>query len=327
MAGFAFEESSWLVWTVAITVAVAALALGITGLVWRHLWRRPWMPALGALLLAGLGALAFLECLSFFEINLEHMLGFVTCGAFLLGGLTWWQPVRRLFATRPACLSALMVIAGAGLGSGLYWPITAMRPGRLELFELKDPAHPNYRLFAQTDQGTPVPLCVYQLAEGTPACLERELKRQQADTAARAIQLAPPDMQYNCHGWLFTGGCYAIHQKSLQTILTENGYQEVREPRDGDLIIYFDVATDEIVHSGVVRAATAGGIVLIESKWGAGGRYLHPPEVQPYSNTYLFLRSPRKGHTLAGLAGHETATPIADSPTSGLKKALSGRDP
>ena len=45
-------------------------------------------------------------------------------------------------------------------------------------------------------------------------------------------------------------------------------------------------------------ALSEGGKVVIESKWGCLGCYLHPPEGQRYSTSWRYYRSPRKGHFL-----------------------------
>jgi hypothetical protein len=76
----------------------------------------------------------------------------------------------------------------------------------------------------------------------------------------------------------------------------------VEEPKEGDLIVYYEDANlTSILHSGVVRATGRDGFVLIESKWGVAGRFLHAPEAQPYSQHFAYVRSSREGHLLSGL--------------------------
>jgi len=36
----------------------------------------------------------------------------------------------------------------------------------------------------------------------------------------------------------------------------------------------------------------------VESKWGPLGRYLHPPECQPWGGHFSYYRSSRDGHQL-----------------------------
>ncbi len=72
----------------------------------------------------------------------------------------------------------------------------------------------------------------------------------------------------------------------------------MKEPRAGDLIIYYD-ASDVAVHYGVVRVAHPDMPVLVESKWGDYGVYLHPVTAHPYPGTRpCFYRSPRPSHLL-----------------------------
>jgi hypothetical protein len=85
-------------------------------------------------------------------------------------------------------------------------------------------------------------------------------------------------------------------------ILVDNGYQIVTDPAPGDLVIYRD-ADGEIVHSAIVRGHTGAGELLLESKWGHKGCYVHAPRDQPFGERFQYYRSPRKGHCLSGLEG------------------------
>jgi len=53
-----------------------------------------------------------------------------------------------------------------------------------------------------------------------------------------------------------------------------------------------------VIHTGLVRFVDDDGVILIESKWGPLGVYLHPPEAQPWGHDFTFYRSPRPGHLL-----------------------------
>jgi hypothetical protein len=83
----------------------------------------------------------------------------------------------------------------------------------------------------------------------------------------------------------------------VDDILKDNGYAIVDSPATGDLIIYRNPA-GQPVHTGFVKAAGQNGFVLIESKWGPLGTFLHMPEDQVYSMTYAFYRSARDTHRL-----------------------------
>lgn len=107
----------------------------------------------------------------------------------------------------------------------------------------------------------------------------------------------PPDAKSNCHGWAFTGGQFLLRGNEVEQILHDNSYQTVPNPQSGDLIIYRN-ESGEILHTGVVRGVLDEGTVMIESKWGVDGRYLHLPTDQPYSQIYGYYRSSRPGHRI-----------------------------
>ena len=111
------------------------------------------------------------------------------------------------------------------------------------------------------------------------------------------IFLAPPDPNSNCHGWVFTGGRFIILGRDVDSILSDNDYRRVAGPQVGDVVVYRSPTDNTVLHTGVVRAAEAD-LVLIESKWGPCGRYLHQPEHQPYSKEFAYYRSSRPGHEL-----------------------------
>jgi hypothetical protein len=112
-----------------------------------------------------------------------------------------------------------------------------------------------------------------------------------------------PTVVYNCHGWVFTGGRCWVRNKTVKMLVAENGYQTVRQPRPGDLALFRDTS-GEFVHSAVVSSVSASGQVLLESKFGRAGRYLHTAEKHAYPECSLtYYRSPRQGHLLRGQDG------------------------
>jgi hypothetical protein len=122
------------------------------------------------------------------------------------------------------------------------------------------------------------------------------------------IRRGPPTDHSNCHGWVFTGGRFNLSGEQVDTILTENGYEKADKPQAGDVIVYR--AGTLLRHTGVVQAVLPGGEVLVESKWGWMGVFLHAAGDSPYGKEYEFRRSPRAGHLLTGL------TPTGDSRTA-----------
>src|SRR5262245_43887989 len=148
--------------------------------------------------------------------------------------------------------------------------------------------------FASTDRDRAIPLCTHEPAdEGNLIRIE---KRNAALYALSLIRTAPMESHHNCHGWIFTGGRFWVRNEHVDLILNDNGYQKVDKPRTGDLIIYRG-DNGGMLHSGLVRVAD-DQLVLIESKWGVMGRYVHPPAEQPYALTWTCYRSPRHGHLL-----------------------------
>jgi hypothetical protein len=111
------------------------------------------------------------------------------------------------------------------------------------------------------------------------------------------IRVATSSGTYNCHGWVFTGGKCGIPSESVDWILADNGYAVVPDAEQGDLIVYRD-EYGRVLHTGLVRLAAADGLILVESKWGPLGRFIHPPESQPYGRNFAYYRTLRPNHEL-----------------------------
>ncbi len=112
------------------------------------------------------------------------------------------------------------------------------------------------------------------------------------------FQNSAEDGRANCHGWVFTGGKHLLWRDGVERILEDNGYEVCQTPRPGDLIVYHS-ADGEVTHTGLIKTRLFGGGLMIESKWGVGGRFVHRPLAQPYGNNYSYYRSARQGHALA----------------------------
>lgn len=109
------------------------------------------------------------------------------------------------------------------------------------------------------------------------------------------IQRAAADTLANCHGWVFLDGQYLISNEAVQRILDDNGYEAVDEAMPGDVIIYRDDDRN-IVRSGIVRGVLNDGTIIIESKWGTEGVFLHNPRDTPYTPTFDYYRTMRPTH-------------------------------
>jgi hypothetical protein len=117
----------------------------------------------------------------------------------------------------------------------------------------------------------------------------------------RVIRLGPVSDSSNCHGWVFTGGRYWLSHEDVEHILVDNGYLPVSNPRPGDIAIYRTAGT--IMHTALVHSAAEGKPVLVESKWGCMGVFLHGVNDCCCGKNYTYFRSSRSGHVLAGLSG------------------------
>jgi hypothetical protein len=154
---------------------------------------------------------------------------------------------------------------------------------------------------ARTDRGTPVPGKSPSAPRNDAEMGELEQKFLQATPFRdQLMRQRKADDGSNCHGWVFTGGRYWLDPDSVELVLRENGYVDVRDPQPGDLTIYRN--NGSISHTGIVRYVTAGAPALVEGKWGPLGVYLHPVDQCPYG-TPTFYRSVRHGHLLTGLDG------------------------
>jgi len=155
-----------------------------------------------------------------------------------------------------------------------------------------------------TDRGNPIALGVVPDQEPLTPDVELKVMRE-AGASLRVIPVQSASFDSDCNGWIFTGGRFWLLCRDVERILDDNGYEVVTKPRPGDLIVYRDLKTRQLTHSGLVVALTKNGKPLIESKWGVAGCYLHLPEGQTYSSSWQFYRSPRKGHLLRNLPSAE----------------------
>jgi hypothetical protein len=158
--------------------------------------------------------------------------------------------------------------------------------------------------WAATDAGRPLRLAAVRpgqvTEEGTQAAEAAYLKAH--SFAHYVIRTGPAGNDTNCHGWVFTGGRHWISGKEVDTILADNGYRVVKAPQQGDLAVFRENGT--VVHTGVVCGLSEDGTVLMESKWGRLGRFVHTAEHNCYLGAELaYYHTPRGGHLLCGLSG------------------------
>lgn len=151
---------------------------------------------------------------------------------------------------------------------------------------------------AVTDAGRRIPLYRWQVSDAEYRTYrQNEAARLSLFTQA-AIPRSPSSPQANCHGWVFSDNQFLLQGRYVEWILKDNGYAQTQSPGPEDLVVYRD-EHGSIVHTGIVRGVLDDGTIMIESKFGLDGLYLHEPQAQPYATDYVFYHSARHGHTIA----------------------------
>jgi hypothetical protein len=190
-----------------------------------------------------------------------------------------------------AAMLGVSLIAARYLAAGVLSSFDLPPPREVDLADV-----PVRATEAITDKGRAISLFHFKMYS-TATEVEQFIETNEKDRA-QLIRLLAANPASNCHGWVFTSGQYGIRDTDVAAILTDNDYLEVHEPREGDLAVY--TAHDQkICHSGLVRIANKHEPLLIESKWGPFGVYLHAVKAQPFSAECKFYRSPRESHVLA----------------------------
>lgn len=126
---------------------------------------------------------------------------------------------------------------------------------------------------------------------------------------AKLIRTAESDYRYNCHGWTFTHGQREVEADEVERLLAEE-YEPACELQLDDIIVYRDHC-GQVMHSGVVKAVGQNGFVLVESKWGTSGRFIHEPNIERTFASFDFF------HKVPALAkekdGKKTETETMDA--------------
>lgn len=115
--------------------------------------------------------------------------------------------------------------------------------------------------------------------------LDAEFVHQHFPTGA--IRTAAPDPSYNCHDWALGPGMITDSAGTVRHLL-RRGLRQVQRPRPGDVVVYAG-PNGQVWHSGIVKAV-GNNFVLVESKWGDMGRYLHPAEVPSLATRPIYFR-------------------------------------
>jgi hypothetical protein len=301
-----------------VFVGAVGSALGLFGLLFRS---RRWSavgPAVCAAALAAMLAVAGLPR-SFW---LGPLFMACMCGAFAVLRTVWPGRVASCIlalAKQSKLQWAALLVVSPVVALGWQWVTQPV----FEVDDLSSQQRPPFispdsRRIASptvaTDQGRVIPLFVPAVVNAESDLLAGDASIfARMDFGSRAIRIAPASDSSNCHGWVFTGGRYLIQGSDVETILADNNYLPATEPQPGDLILYRD-SDGVIVHIGIVLTTGPNQPVLIESKWGQAGLYVHLPDAAPYATrNYSFYRSHRTGHILHGVGGADPLPPIPNA--------------
>lgn len=282
---------------------VLALSLCVVvGYLWRFAFgkpdgsgRRQRVTAFAAALILCLTAV---DGLNFVQRELSsHLRVFGTVAVIAAtAGLTWlhlshWKMPRALLRSR---LSGWLIILSSVSLAGWSYHRFQQRlypPPKKPMLLLSTPGKKQviHEFVAVTDQNRPIR--VFRMAEDESDPLD-ENEATSVNFMETTIQRGPADPAANCHGWVFLDSQFLIDGEAVQYILDDNGYELTSEPMAGDVIVYRSDNRD-IIHSGLVRGVLNDGTIIIESKWGIEGTFLHDPEGTPYSTIFEYYRSPR----------------------------------
>ncbi len=225
-------------------------------------------------------------------------------------GLTWlhlshWKMPRSLFRSR---LSGwLILLSSVSLAGWSYhrFQERLYPPAKKPTLLLSAPGNKKvvHEFVAMTDRNRPIR--VFRMAEVGSEPLDED-DAFNVEFMESTIQRGPADRVANCHGWVFLDSQFLIPGEAVQQILDDNGYEVVADPKAGDVIVYRS-ENRYIVHTGLVRGVLNDDTVIIESKWGIEGVFLHAPEGTPYSTLFEYYRSPRPDNRV-------TIVPVDESP-------------
>ncbi|MFO0809934.1 MAG: hypothetical protein U0746_15035 [Gemmataceae bacterium] len=225
----------------------------------------------------------------------------------------WFVPLRRFAGrlTLPLCTPRVALVVVGVLGSGLvttgglmavaYDPVPPMELASVLDESPMPEVAVETAVRATTDRGRPITMLKPVVPRDAATLLDME-RRQLANRFRNECLLreSQPDDASNCFGWVFTGGRYWVDASEVPHILADNGYRIVRTPWPGDVTVYRN-SDGEPLHIAVVRAASRNGPVLVAGKIGWMGVFTHKVEETPYGQAFVYYRSTRRSHTLAGL--------------------------
>jgi len=293
--------------------AVSGLAAFLASL-WAGKTERPALWALGvAVVFAVAGAGAWLSGAELWLVlSVAGVSGAWGVFAALRSGALVWaaQAVSQPRWQAVLLLAAGLVLAGWGLQALENTLASDLLDSEMQLeqmvssVKLQDSSEE-----ALTDAGRAVPLFRPDSSQAEEmASFPEDSYLRQHRMEQHLIQTGAIDTNYNCHGWVFAGGQFWVRGMAVPRILEDNGYWAVARPRPGDIAVFRD-QKGEVTHTALVRGRGAKGAVLLESKWGKLGRYVHTADKHVYLGQKMtYYRTDRGTHVLAGLPDPEQAT-------------------
>jgi hypothetical protein len=311
MPTFAPDGAQYWIWLCCLAVGFLGLATGTLTAFLPRLQRFAIIPLLCLVVVGTVAALDVSLATSWLEQRLEGTSLFLArLGVMVVGTLGACAAIRgRLQARAIVCFfCSLVAIAGLLVGLEPAPSELAERPPRPRLVV-------DSRYAFRTDAGTSIQ--GYRPVEAAAADHVDELL-DSLHHGGVVFQVQAPDPASNCFGWVFTGGQVHLTDESVERILHDNRYQPVEHPEPADLIVYRD-DSQSITHLGIVKAIGIRDFVLVESKWGFRGVYLHEPRVgEFFGEHHAYYRSHRLGHLLDGcpsdpLETQESAEPHVSS--------------
>lgn len=155
------------------------------------------------------------------------------------------------------------------------------------MMEIVVPGKPNYKeIILQTRCGNPIVNC-----QESDFSINQQIPDYAKEYKAVTIR-STPNPYYNCYGMIFASSRTKVFPESIQMILDDDGYTEVKDSDalPGDVIIYYD-EQGEISHSGIIVTRLSEGQYgspWVVSKWGALNEVCHlaydiPKQYQPFS--------------------------------------------
>lgn len=155
----------------------------------------------------------------------------------------------------------------------------------------------------ETRKGTPIPNAQFMEISDLRRYNADKLALESLKSLGRPSPMCrrrPATATYNCHGMTFANRRTGIQDpEAVAMLMREDGYKQIRNLSDvlpGDVALYYD--KEGISHSGVVVQVEKIGnstAILILSKWGQAGEYIHRPEDWIDFTTVRYFREAQDG--------------------------------